>query len=70
MTIYRYYKEAPLLEESTPTSKGSQPAAHHGCWANLRIENNQVNGVEFRTVPEGIEKYDDECETIFAECAL
>jgi hypothetical protein len=69
VTIFRYYKEAALLEESTTTSKGSQAGVHHGCWAALRIENNEVTGVEFRTVPEGIEQYNDECEAIFAECA-
>jgi hypothetical protein len=26
--------------------------------------------VEFRTVPEGIEKLDDECEELFAKCPL
>jgi len=70
VTIFRYYKEVSMLEESTPTSKASQPAIHHGCWASLRIEDNQVTGVEFRTVPEGIEKRDDECEEPFAKCPL
>jgi hypothetical protein len=68
VTIFRYYREAALLEESTTTSKGSQAGMHHGCWAALRIENNAVTGVEFRTVPEGIEQYNDECEAIFADC--
>lgn len=70
VTILRYYKEAPMLEESTPTSKASQPGIHHGCWASLRIEDRQVTGVEFRTVPEGIEKRNDECEELFAKCPL
>jgi hypothetical protein len=70
VTIFRYYKEASMFEESTPTSKASQPAMHHGCWASLRIEDKQVTGVEFRTVPEGIEKPNDECEELFAKCPL
>jgi len=70
VTIFRYYKKASLLEESTPTAKSSRPTAHHGCWASLRIEDHQVTGVEFRTEPEGIEKLDDECEELFAKCPL
>jgi hypothetical protein len=70
VTIVRYYKNASMLEVSTPTSKASQPAIHHGCWASLRIEDKQITGVEFRTVPEGIEKLDDECEELFAKCPL
>jgi hypothetical protein len=66
--VLRYYKEAPMFEESDPISKGSLPALHHGCWASLLIENEQVTGVEFRTVPEGAEKEDDECEEIFRQC--
>lgn len=66
--IFRYYKEASMFEESRPVLKGSQPGIHHGCWAGLLIENGQVTGVEFRTVPEGAEKEDDECEEIFQQC--
>lgn len=57
-----------MLEESRPVLKGSVPGIHHGCWASLLIENDQVTGVEFRTVPEGAEKEDDECEAIFQGC--
>jgi hypothetical protein len=70
VTIFRYYKEASMFEESTSTSKASQSTMHHGCWASLRIEDKQVTGVEFRTVPEGIEQLDDECEELFAKCPL
>lgn len=66
--VLRYYKEAPMAEESKPFLKGSLPLLHHGCWASLLIENGQVTGVEFRTVPEGAEKEDDECEQIFEQC--
>lgn len=66
--ILRYYKEAAMLEESRPFLKGSQPGMHHGCWANLLIEHDRVTGVEFRTVPEGVENEDDECGEIFLGC--
>jgi len=68
--ILRYYKEASMFEESRPMLKGSQPGIHHGCWASLLVENGQITGVEFRTVPEGAEKEDDECEATFANCTL
>lgn len=67
--VLRYYKEAPMLEESRSFLKGSTPGEHHGCWASLLIENEEVTGVEFRTVPEGAgTEEDDECEAIFAGC--
>ncbi len=66
--ILRYYKEAPMLEESRPLLKGSMPGIHHGCWASLLISNDKVTGVEFRTVPEGAESEDHECEAIFRGC--
>ena len=64
--IFRYYKEAPMFEESRPFLKGSIAQEHHGCWASLLLENDQVTGVEFRTVPESIEY--DHCEEIFMGC--
>jgi hypothetical protein len=64
--IFRYYKEAPIFEESRPFLKGSIAQEHHGCWASLLLETDQVTGVEFRTVPEGIEY--DHCEEIFVNC--
>jgi len=66
--ILRYYKEAPMFEESRPFLKGSQPGIHHGCWGSLLIENDRVTGVEFRTAPEGAESHDDECVEIFQGC--
>jgi hypothetical protein len=68
LTVFRYYKEASLLEESSTTSKGSRAGIRHGCWATLLIENDRITGVEFRTVPEGIEQYNDECVEIFQNC--
>lgn len=67
--VLRYYKEAPMFEESRPFLKGSQPGMHHGCWASVLIENDRVKGVEFRTVPAEAEKHDDECEEIFQACS-
>ena len=66
--ILRYYKEAPMLEESRSFLKGSAPGEHHGCWASLLIENEEVTGVEFRTVPQGAGNEDDDCEAIFTGC--
>ena len=64
--IFRYYKEAPMFEESRPFLKGSIAQEHHGCWASLLLEKDEVTGVEFRPVPDGIEY--DHCEDIFARC--
>ena len=58
-----------MLEESRGFLKGSTPGEHHGCWASLLIEHEEVTGVEFRTVPPGAGKTDDDCEAIFALCA-
>jgi len=69
LTVFRYYKEASLLEESSTISKGSRAGIHHGCWATLLIENDRVSGIEFRTVPEGREQYNDECVEIFQNCS-
>jgi hypothetical protein len=65
--IFRYYREAPMFEESSPFLKGSIANEHHGCWANLLLEQDEVTGVEFRPVPEG-GQYDDHCEDIFVRC--
>jgi len=67
--ILRYYKEAAMFEESRPFLKGSQPGIHHGCWVSVLIEDDQVVGIEFQTVPEEAEKYGDECEEIFQGCS-
>jgi len=64
--VFRYYKEAPMFEESRPFLKGSIAQEHHGCWASLLLEKDQVTGVEFRPVPDGTEY--DHCEDIFVGC--
>ena len=55
-----------MFEESRPFLKGSIAQEHHGCWASLLLENDEITGVEFRTVPESIEY--DHCEEIFVAC--
>jgi len=64
--ILRFHKEAPTFD--TTFLEGGLPMTHHGCWARLLIENDQVTSVEFRTVPEGAEKADDKCDEIFRQC--
>ncbi|MGH7258335.1 MAG: hypothetical protein ACREIM_08150, partial [Nitrospiraceae bacterium] len=65
--ILRYYKEAPMLEESKVGSKGSIPGVHRGCWANLLIEDDRVAGIEFRPVPD-TETNPQSCQDIFEPC--
>lgn len=67
--VLRYYKEAPMFEESRPFLKGSQPGVHHGCWASVLLDKDSVVGITFRTVPEESEQHGDECEEIFQACA-
>ena len=55
-----------MFEESRPFLKGSISQEHHGCWASLLLEKEEVTGVEFRSVPEGTEY--DHCEEMFFEC--
>ena len=66
-TVLKYYKEAPMLEESFPFSKGSRAGAHRGCWASLLLANDRVTGVEYRAAPL-IVNTDDLCERIFETC--
>jgi len=67
LTILRYYKEAPMMEESAFSSKTSRPGIHHGCWAFLRLEDDRVTGIEFRRTLEAIAEHGD-CEEIFKAC--
>ena len=66
-TVLSYYKEAPMLEESFPFSKGSRAGAHHGCWAHLLMGADRVVGVEYRSVPPSVHAT-DHCEEIFHVC--
>ncbi|MBI4002716.1 MAG: hypothetical protein HY348_13160 [Nitrospira defluvii] len=66
-TLLRYYREAPLLEESMVSSKGSRPTVHHGCWATVVLQGNRVDHVRYRFVPSSVNASND-CEEIFASC--
>ena len=66
-TVFTYYKEAPLFEESSPLSKGSRSGVHHGCWAHLLMEEDRVVGVEYRSVPRSVDAT-DHCEEMFRIC--
>lgn len=67
VTILRYYREAPLLEESMVSSKGSRPTVHHGCWATVIIQDQRVDRVRYQFVPPSVDASND-CEEIFANC--
>lgn len=67
LTLLRYYKEAPMLEESRPFGKGSTSTVHHGCWATVILENDRVAEVRYRFVPPAFDG-SDECEEIFESC--
>ena len=66
-TLLRYYREAPLLEESMVSSKSSRPTAHHGCWATVTIQHDQVEQIHYRFVPNSVDASND-CEEIFVRC--
>jgi hypothetical protein len=66
-TLLRYYREAPLLEESMVSSKGSRPGTHHGCWATVVLQDHRVEQVRYRFVPSSVDASND-CEEIFANC--
>jgi hypothetical protein len=66
-TLLRYYREAPILEESEPVGRGSFAAIRHGCWATAVIEDARVTDVVYQFVPAGIDASND-CEAIFDSC--
>ena len=68
VVVFRYYKEAAMLDESQVGSKGSVPGAHRGCWANLLLEKGNVTGVEFRPFPDQ-ERDPFLCHQIFEGCS-
>ena len=67
VTILRYYREAPLLEDSMVSSKGSRPTVHHGCWATVILQDQRVDRVQYHFVPASVDASND-CEEIFANC--
>jgi hypothetical protein len=67
-TILRYYREAPILEESQPVGKGSISTIRHGCWATVVLADDHVVNVQYRFVPATFDASND-CEEIFDSCA-
>lgn len=67
--LLQYYREAPMLEESSPVSKGSFPTVHHGCWATVVVTEDYISEVRYRFVPPTFDASND-CEEIFESCLL
>ncbi|MCS6896933.1 MAG: hypothetical protein NZM29_03085 [Nitrospira sp.] len=67
LTLLRYYREAPMLEESQPTGKGSFATIRHGCWATVLVADAQVIDIHYRFVPPAFDASND-CEAIFEGC--
>lgn len=67
LTLFRYYREAPMLQESVVRSKGSQAGIHHGCWATVVLKDGKVLEVRYRSVPAGVDAT-EHCEEIFDSC--
>ncbi|OQW55927.1 MAG: hypothetical protein BVN28_14580 [Nitrospira sp. ST-bin4] len=67
LTLLRYYREAPILEESQPVGKGSVSTIRHGCWATVIFQNDRVVDVHYRFVPPTFDASND-CEEIFESC--
>ena len=66
-TELKYYKEASQFEESFGGTKSSFARAHHGCWATLRLTNEVVTEVQYRSVPTDYLD-EDHCDEIFENC--
>lgn len=67
-TLLRYYREAPILEESQPVGKSSVSTIRHGCWATVVLADDRVVTVHYRFVPSTFDASND-CEEIFESCA-
>ena len=67
VAVLHYYREAPMLEESSPTGKGSFSTMRHGCWATVSLTDEHVTDVRYRFVPDTIDASND-CEEIFESC--
>jgi hypothetical protein len=66
-TLLRYYREAPILEESQPVGKSSVSTIRHGCWATVVLADDRVVTVHYRFVPSTFDASND-CEEIFESC--
>lgn len=67
LTLLRYYREAPILEESQPVGKGSFSTVRHGCWATVILADDHVVEVHYRFVPRTFDASND-CEEILEPC--
>lgn len=67
LTLLRYYREAPILEESHPVGKSSMSTIHHGCWATIILREDRVVDVRYRFVPPTFDASND-CEEILEPC--
>ncbi len=52
--VLRYYREAPMFDESGVFLKGSRPGVHRGCWVSLLLDKDHVVGAEYRSAPESL----------------
>ena len=67
VTLLQYYREAPILEESSPTGKSSFATIRHGCWATVVVADERVTEVRYRFAPPTLDASND-CEAIFDAC--
>ncbi len=65
--VLRYYREAPMFDESGVFLKGSRPGVHRGCWVSLLFDQDHVVGAEFRSAPESLGDV-RLCDGIFESC--
>jgi hypothetical protein len=68
VTELMFYKEASLLEESFPVSKGNFATVHHGCLAHVQLKEGRVRSIHYHAVPASYPDY-DHCDDIFAACS-
>ena len=67
VSLLRYYREAPILEESQPVGKGSVSTIRHGCWATVIVADDRVVEIRYRFVPPTFDASND-CEALFQSC--
>lgn len=68
LRVLSYSKEAGLLEESFPGSKGSFPeGVRHSCTVIVTLQNDQVIQVQYRITPQSTATH-EHCEEVFQHC--
>lgn len=65
--VLRYYREAPMFDESGVFLKGSRPGVHRGCWVSLLFNNDYVVGAVYRAAPQSLGDV-RLCDRIFESC--